>query len=84
VLEGGIRGVQWRGDMMQSLQIRPALSSSQGAGEAAGALRSEWKGRVGQVLGLNPLPATRAAGKLLFSLFSQMQKYNGSIGWLIL
>ena len=62
---------------MQSLQIRPGLHLFQGPGEAAGAqggvLRSEWKGRVGQVLGPSTLLApvtrrtvmTRAAGKLI-------------------
>ncbi|KAG0621811.1 hypothetical protein M758_3G050600 [Ceratodon purpureus] len=50
---------------MQSLQIRPGLHLFQGPGEAAGAqggvLRSEWKGRVGQVLGPSTLlaPVTR-------------------------
>lgn len=53
---------------MQSLQRRPLLREA--AGAQSGLLGSEWKGRVGQVVGFNPRPAavtprtlsTRAAG----------------------
>ena len=75
---------------MQSLQIRPAVNSLQGAGEGAGGLlRSEWKGRVGQVLGVNPLPApgpprtaiTRAAGTDFTSSYFLVRISNAELLW---